>query len=300
MKILLTGSTGLIGAQVVNYLNGEHDVYTIGRRQGYVDQFLDLATVSKESNFSLPQADWLIHCAGIIDEDFGKDNPVMGFQKAVIGLEALIDKAVRSGVKNFLYISSTHVYGVQAGIISEAKTPDPLSSYALAHFCSEQIFRRYARATGARLIVLRPNAVFGMPEFVEFFQRWTLIPFSFPLEAKRNGLIRLKSSGLQRRNFVSTKSIANLVRRLVDGDLTSTEGVVNVLGAHTESVYDFAMRCKRIAEAFGFNCAVERPENYQALKDANVGSDFELTSSVHQSEPQSELDDFIKHAYEVL
>lgn len=300
MKILLTGSTGLIGAQVLGSLNREHEVFTLGRRRAHVDQYLDLAALTKESAFSLPKADWLIHCAGIIDEDFGKDNPAAGFQKSVIGLEILIDTAVRSGVKNFLYISSTHVYGVQAGIVPETKVPDPLSNYALAHFCSEQIFRRYARATGGRLIVLRPNAVYGIPQFVDFFQRWTLIPFSFPLEAKRNGLIRLKSSGLQRRNFVSTKSIARLIQRLVDGDLTAIFGVVNVLGAHTESVYEFAMRCKRVAEACGLSCTVDRPEDYLLLKDANVGSDFELTSNILQSEPLSELDDFLKQAYEIL
>jgi UDP-glucose 4-epimerase len=249
----------------------------------------------------LPDAKCVVHCAGIIDEDFGRDNPVLGFQKAVIGLEALLDKAVKCGVKKFIYISSTHVYGIQAGIITESTPPNPLSNYALAHYSSEQIFRRYARIVKGKLIILRPNAVYGIPQHKEFFQRWELIPFSFPQEAKRYGKVNLKSSGQQKRNFVSTKSIANVIRRLIDGNLADYDGVINVLGAHTESVYDFALRCKSVAERVAaIHCMVERPENLRSLRDSDLGSDFELRSAIDQAEPHSELDNFLERAYEIL
>ena len=301
MKILLTGTTGLIGSEVVKQLINGHVVYTLGRRIGYVDQMFDLATAGKDTNFSLPHAQCLVHCAGVIDEDFGWDKPVLGFQKAVVGLDVLLSKAVNSGVKKFVYISSTHVYGIQTGTITESAPPNPLSNYALAHYCSEQIFRRYARMINGQLIILRPNAVYGIPKHKEFFQRWTLIPFSFPQEAKRHGKVTLKSSGQQKRNFVSTNSIANVVGQLIDGNLVDYDGVINVLGAHTESVYDFALRCKRIAETdAAIHCIVERPENFRSLRDADLGADFELRSVIDQAESQSELDNFLKRAYEIL
>jgi UDP-glucose 4-epimerase len=301
MNIILTGSTGLIGAKVAEVLKENHCLYTLGRRQDAVNQLFDLTSIDQQHEFSLPKSEWLIHCAGIIDEDFKSDNPSLGFQKAVFGLESLLKKAISAGIKNFIYISTTHIYGVQAGLISESSPPNPLTTYSMAHFCSEQLFKKYSHSTNGRLIILRPNAVYGIPKYLDSFQRWSLIPFSFPQEAKQNGKIILKSSGNQKRNFVSIQSIANLISRLVDGDLIEYQGFINVLGAHTESVYDFALRCKNLAmNSFQIECEVERPLNYQSIPDADIGSVFELTSAVAQNESPCELDEYIKTTYGLL
>lgn len=294
MRILLTGATGLIGAEVANRLRAHHPVVTLGRRAGHADTAVDLSEPAQLDGIILPEAKCLVHCAGVIDEDF-KADPMAAYRRATYGAEALVRAAARAGCRRFIYLSSTHVYGTQTGTISEIAPGNPQSHYALAHFCTEQIFRRESAASQGSCVVLRPNAVFGLPAHPDTFQRWSLIPFSFPREARDTGRIVLKSSGLQRRNFVSTAAIADIVSRCIDGDLRDAAGIINVLGADTESVYDFAQRCRRITEEqHGRPCTVERSSAYLEASNAGTGSDFTLVSRFSQPRPAGELDDFIR------
>ena len=289
----MTGSTGLIGSSVAKKLRLSHDVYTLGRQQGLVDSVIDFTITSNVAKLKLPTSNYLIHCAGVIDEDF-KIDPIGAYQRATLGAEALLNAAVTSGVKKFIYISSTHVYGDQVGIVTESSAANPQSHYALAHYCTEQLFRRHAALVKGSAIILRPNAVYGLPAHPKSFQRWSLIPFSFPREAKDSGCITLKSSGLQRRNFVSTSAISDVVARCIDGDLAKESGVINVLGADTESVYEFALRCQRVLDfKTGSSCKVERQQSYLDTFNAKVGSDFNLISRFEQPRPKNELDNFI-------
>jgi len=294
MRVLLTGATGLIGAAVAACLRPHHGLHTLGRQSGRVDEVVDLSDPLQLDRVKLPETECLVHCAGVIDEDF-KADPMTAYKRATLGAEALARAAAKAGCRRFIYLSSTHVYGAQAGIIAETAPSDPQSHYALAHYCTEQLFRRQAAACEGSCAVLRPNAVFGLPAHPETFQRWSLIPFSFPREAREHGRIVLKSTGLQRRNFVSIEAIADIVQRCVDGDLADAAGVVNVLGADTESVYDFAQRCRGIAEAqLGRPCAVERPPSSQEAPNAGIGADFSLVSRFHQPRPAGELDEFVR------
>ena len=294
MRILLTGATGLIGAAVADRLRPQHALHTLGRQAKLVDEAVDLSDPAQIARLKLPASDCLVHCAGVIDEDF-KSDPMAAYRRATLGAEALLHATAKSGSRRFIYISSTHVYGAQAGMKSEDSPADPQSHYALAHFCTEQLFRRHAANCQGSFAALRPNAVYGLPAHPESFQRWSLIPFSFPREAKAEGRITLKSSGLQKRNFVSTTAIADIVARCAAGDLAEASGAINVLGAETESVYEFAQRCRKIAEELlGRPCKVERPQSSLDSPDAGIGSDFSLVSRFHQQRPADELNDFIR------
>lgn len=293
MRVVLTGATGLIGAAVADRLRPHHALHTLGRQAGCVDDVVDLSDPLQIDRLKLPETECLVHCAGVIDEDFRED-PMTAYKRATLGAEALAKVAANAGCRRFIYLSSTHVYGAQAGTISEDAPADPQSHYALAHYCTEQFFRRQAAACEGSCAVLRPNAVFGLPAHPETFRRWSLIPFSFPREAREHGRIVLRSSGLQRRNFVSIAAIADIVRRCVGGDLADAAGGVNVLGADTESVYDFAQRCCGIAEAqLGRPCAVERPTDCLRAPNAGVGADFSLVSRFRQQRPAGELNEFV-------
>lgn len=294
MRVLLAGSTGLIGASVADRLRPHHRLHTLGRQENLVDQIVDLSDPAQIGQLRLPAIDCLVHCAGVIDEDF-KIDPMAAYRRATLGAEALLNVAAKSGGRKFIYVSSTHVYGAQVGTKSEDSPADPQSHYSLAHFCTEQIIRRQAVSCQGSFAILRPNAVYGLPAHPESFQRWSLIPFSFPREAKEEGRIVLKSSGLQKRNFVSTAAIADMVARCIDGDLAGASGAINVLGAQTESVYEFAQRCREIAEEqFGRPCKVERSQSFPDSPNAGAGSDFSLVSRFRQQRPAEELNDFIR------
>jgi UDP-glucose 4-epimerase len=260
-RILLIGATGLIGAMVLRKLSGNFEIVTLGRNPACEIQG-DLSVPATIAGLQFENCKALVHCAGVTDEDF-KAEPLNGFVQSTLGMNALVHAAKASGVKRFLYISTSHVYGPQVGTIDETSPVNPLSDYALAHFMAEQILRRNAESF-EQCWVLRPNAVFGMPVHIEKFDRWSLIPYSFPLEAVYNGKIVLRSSGEQNRNLISNEDLAAYAEKLLNlprraGDCEKFE-VINPIGRESLSVYSFALRCAEIcSELTGASCTVERP-----------------------------------------
>jgi UDP-glucose 4-epimerase len=257
MRIAITGATGLIGHAVAAGLAAAgHELVRLGRGED-ADVRIDLAQARGVPAEALARCEALVHAAGVTDEDFADRE--RAFRKALFGAEALLTAARAAGVRRLVYFSSAHVYGALEGAIDETRPPNPLSDYAIAHYATEQLFRRSAAQSGAFALAARPCAVFGMPPSLAKFARWSLIPFDFPRQALE-GRIVLKTAGLQRRNFVSTEGLARLAGWWLEQDAPRAS-LANAPGPHEMTVYDFALLCARIAsEETGRHCAVERPQ----------------------------------------
>jgi UDP-glucose 4-epimerase len=255
--VLLTGSTGLIGAEIDGVLSRSERVVRLGRNPES-DFQLDLGDRAGIESLDLPPCDSLVHCAGIVDEDV-RSSPAEVWSRSTAAFAALIERALAVGARKFVYVSSAHVYGPLKGSIDESHEPDPRSEYALAHFAAEQTMKRMLEGRGSGL-VLRPCAVFGRLRHPSRFRRWSLIPFSFPREAVFQGRIVLRSSGLQKRNFVSAGDMADLVASSLAGELPGEWTVMNPTGPETLSVREFAFRvADRYREITGIECPVEVP-----------------------------------------
>lgn len=286
MRILLSGATGLIGSAVYRSLIADHEVIRIGRTTGQYDVFFDIAAVS---GTSFPACDALIHCAGVIDEDF-RVAPMARLAALIVGADSLIRAAADAGAGRAIYISSSHVYGHQEGAINESCSANPLSHYAIAHYCTEQLIKKAFSENGQPTLILRPNAVYGPLSDFSRFKRWALIPFSFPLEAWANSRISLRSSGAQRRNFVSSATIGSLISDWLLSATTKRLEIRHPIGKISESVFEFANRCNRVASAMtGRKYLVIRPN---AAPLATMP--FEYKSLLPTLESDYALDNHIK------
>ncbi len=258
MRIALTGSSGLIGHAIAAELQrAGHTLVRIGRAAAS-DVAFDLEQPRVLERAELSGCDALVHAAGVIDEDFRGVGRERANAKALAGPQAMLDAAAGAQVRRFVYVSSAHVYGALEGRIDESHPLAPISEYARSHVATEELFARAAAPQSAALLLARPCAVYGRPPDLARFTRWSLIPFDFPRQAL-GGTITLKSPGLQQRNFVAADSVAAGVAAWLD---RPTPGITaaNMPGAETLSVYDFALRCARLAEGeTGVRCEVVRP-----------------------------------------
>jgi len=107
-KILLTGATRLIGATVYRHFAPKVEIVRLGRRAECEIQ-ADLSQPETLANLSFDGCETVVHCAGVRDEDF-KVRPSEGFVQSTLGINALIQTAIKSGVEKFIYISTAHVY----------------------------------------------------------------------------------------------------------------------------------------------------------------------------------------------
>lgn len=282
MRILVTGATGLIGSAVHRHLALHHEVVTLGRRKG-ADFRADLTAPESIGRVKFGELDTLVHCAGVVDEDFVAD-PERAFRSALLGADALVGAALAAGARQLVYVSSAHVYGPMTGHKDETYSPDPRSNYAIAHYATEQVFKRRT-SPGVAGLALRPCAVFGDLPDPSAFRRWSLIPFSFPRDAAQSGHIVLRSTGEQRRNFVGTDDIAGTIAQWLDSGPMGWS-VINPLGVHAMSVFEFAQTCATIAaEMTGRAVEVTR----QPPNGPTPGDDFDYASTSSMASGSQDL-----------
>lgn len=255
MRFLVVGASGLIGSAVARRLRHEGTVAGLGRHAA-CELRADISVPETLSDLNLSGYDAIVHCAGVVDEDFV--TPEKAFWQATIGAAALVAAAARASIKRFAYVSSAHVYGPMVGELDERAPADPRSDYAIAHHATEQVLRRSSGKFTA-IAVFRPCAVFGMPPSFRSFRRWGLIPFAFPRSAAAEGKIELRSSGVQRRNFVATSDIADAVAYWLRHPRPASFEVFNPVGLNSLSVWEFAQMVAALCRArFGRDVRMAR------------------------------------------
>lgn len=294
MKIAFLGSRGLIGRAIYQKISGDHDVQKLGRGPAYDIDF-DLFAPEKIGPSMFEGCDVLVHCAGVVDEDFLEASP-QGYIKGTWAAKKMVDAAYSAGVRRFVYVSSAHVYGPLEGAINEENASFPLSDYAIAHYATEQIFKRivYTACEDTDALILRPCATYGMLENPEQFRRWSLVPFNFPKQAVDNQKISLSAgSDCVRRNFVGADSIGMHVRDFLKTPISNGSKVVNPVGTDNLSIYEFARRCADIYEHVTGHttCSVEMPEGSPAPRSSS-GLEY---GSVYDYQPQGQsLDEYLR------
>ncbi len=293
MRVAMVGASGLIGHAIAEKLITDgHQIVRVGR-QPSDEIFFDLSEPSPLAADAFAGCSALVHAAGVTDEDFADRD--RAFRKATNGATALLGAAELAGIKQLVYVSSAHVYGPLEGRIDENRPPNPVADYAVAHFATEQLFRRTGAQSSAATLVLRPCAVYGLPPSLPRFQRWSLVPFDFPRQAL-SGRIVLKSSGVQRRNFVAAESLAWLVAEWL-AKPASGATVTNAPGPAEMSIYDFARLCAKISEEeTHITCRVERQDASPSGQDLP----FEYRSCHTDRTPGPELEHHLRQFIRLL
>jgi UDP-glucose 4-epimerase len=238
---------------------------------------LDLSNPGDLDRLDLDGVSTVIHAAGVTDEEVAK-NPGEAILRASVKAAGLFERLAEAGIRHHVYISSSHVYGAFEGPKTERSPANPLSDYAICHFATEQVIRRTLRRYGGSALFVRPNAVFGMPPDPTRFTRWALIPFEFPRDLVQKGVITIRSSGDQVRNFVSIKDIADGIATWLTGSPANGATVWNPVGPLTCSVFDFALICKAAFESVtAKEGRVERGSGSTPGGDFRLESDWQLT-----------------------
>lgn len=281
-RILVTGASGFIGSAVVRHLlsterpvtaTARRATDTLTRELGTPVLPLDITSDLQAQAAAFEGADTLVHCATPNDiQSRAKDG---GMTLAVTGTFRLIEEAVRRGVTRVVYLSTLQVYGTELqGYVDESTPVRCESPYALNHYLGEEVCRLAAHRHGIDVVALRPSNVYGVPS-VSTVTRSTLVPMCFIKDALTNGAVELRSSGRQRRNFVSTDEVAENIGALLG---TFPEGycVVNAVSAWHECIVDIA----RMVEAVWHTTRNDRID-LRILSDAPAEpNDFTVTSTM--------------------
>lgn len=244
--VLVTGASGFIGSALAQHLasigvpviaTARSRTVTLSEELRLPVHELDVMGDLSAADALFAQADTLVHCA--TPNDIQSKAEDGGLTLSVTGTYRLIEHAVRHRVRRIVYLSTLQVYGTELeGEVTEATPARCESPYGLNHYLGEEVCRLAVLRHGIDAVALRPSNVYGVPS-VSTVARSTLVPMCFVKDALATGAVELRSSGLQRRNFVSTGEVAEIIGELI-AEFPKGYNVVNAVSDWHASIVDIA------------------------------------------------------------
>src|SRR3990167_7444828 len=146
--------------------------------------------------FPIGQADAVIHLAAIANDPTGNLDPKLTWEVNALATMQLADRAMRDGVRQFLYASSGSVYGVSdAPNVTEDLPLVPLSEYSKTKMVAERAVLSYSDRMAVQ--ILRPGTVCGVSPRM----RLDVAVNSITMQALEEGTITIHGGGQIRPNI---------------------------------------------------------------------------------------------------
>jgi UDP-glucuronate 4-epimerase len=244
-SVLITGGAGFIGSHLVDRLLSEGDW-----RITVVDDFNDFYAPSikrhntrehvKSPNYKLVEADirdhatlektfaetefdCIVHLAARAGVRPSLKEPQLYVETNINGTMNLLELARRHGVKQFVFGSSSSVYGVNEKVPFAEDDPifNPISPYAATKAAGELICHTYSHLYDMRIVCLRFFTVYGAR------QRPDLAIHKFAKLISEGKPIPVFGDGSTRRDYTYIDDIISGVRAAIDYDQTKYE-VINL------------------------------------------------------------------------
>lgn len=172
MRILITGSTGMIGKILVNRLGRTHTIVEFSRAKGMnIHSLADCEKVTQH-------VDVVIHAAAELDESKKSDEM---WQTNVEGTRNMLQAAEKNDVHQFIFLSSVGVYGeTPEKAIHEKSEQNPITPYEKSKKAAEELVWNMQEVFPVTII--RPALVLGANSY--WGQIFKIVKKGFPLIGK--------------------------------------------------------------------------------------------------------------------
>jgi nucleoside-diphosphate-sugar epimerase/SAM-dependent methyltransferase len=287
MKILVTGGAGHIGSVLVPMLlekgydvvvldnfwfwNNEDDYKQcmISRVPDFVESRLLFETVKGDIRNkadvlkAVTGCESVIHLACLSNDPSADVDKDFTFDVNFNGSKNVIDVSKESGVKFFVYASSSSVYGVQNVIVTEEVKPAPLTQYSELKVKVEDYLLSLL-SDSFRGVIIRPSTVCGVSPRM----RLDLVVNILAYSATKKGVITV-NGGSQLRPLIHIKDMARLYALLLEIPSDQLNGKVYNAGYDNYTLLQIA---DMIKEELGSNIPIEVKETND-LRSYHVNSD---------------------------
>ena len=237
-NILVTGAAGFIGFHLCKKLIEENKfVIGLDNMNSYYDQKLKKSRLNelsksikgKEKIFSFIKGDLVdkeiineifvkynpevvIHLAAQAGVRYSITNPEAYLKSNLIGFMNIIEACRKTNVKNFIYASSSSVYGGNTNLPFREKNPvdHPVSLYAATKRSNELIAHSYSHLYNIPSIGLRFFTVYGP------WGRPDMAPMIFTKSIFEGVPIRIFNNGDMIRDFTYIDDVVEAITKLIN------------------------------------------------------------------------------------
>lgn len=196
MKILVTGSSGFVGAPLVHYLASVgHELVALTRSVGWNSSLASgpvkltaVGDIDGSTNWSpyLLGVDAVIHLANRAHVMHESDANPLAIYRSINtdGTLQLARHAAAAGVKRFIFISSVKVNGestLPGQRFSPVSENIPADPYGLSKYEAEQGLKELTLKTGMEVLIIRPPLIYGPGVKANFLKMMQWVEKGVPL-----------------------------------------------------------------------------------------------------------------------
>jgi UDP-glucose 4-epimerase len=220
LKVLITGVAGFIGSHVAKHcldmgieVVGIDDLSggfqeNIPKRTKFIKMSINdekaIATLFEEKQF-----DFVYHLAAYAAEGLSHFIRRFNYTNNLLGSVNLINAAIRTKVKCFIFTSSIAVYGKNQLPMTEDLEPRPEDPYGIAKYAVELDLRAAREMFGLNYIIFRPHNVYG--ENQNIADKYRNVVGIFMNQVLKKQPMTIFGDGLQTRAFSYIDDVAPII-----------------------------------------------------------------------------------------
>lgn len=308
---LITGGAGFIGSRLVKSLLKEEDIritiidnfdpfypreiklLNIDGFEKYhqitvLDQNLDILSTSELETILPQKVDVIIHLAAKAGVRPSINNPLTYQRTNILGTQTLLDFAKENGVQQFVFASSSSVYGVNKNLPwKEDERLQPISPYAMTKLAGEMAGHVFSSLYGIRFIALRFFTVYGPS------QRPDLAIHKFVKAILNEQPITMYGDGSTSRDYTYVEDIVHGILSAINYNRSLFE-IVNLGNNYAVSLKDLI---RNIEEVVGKKAAILQQAE-QAGDVPRTFADISKAKNLLNYQPTTQLKDGLKNFYE--
>lgn len=253
-RVLVTGGAGYVGSVLVPkllaaghqvrvldlYLYGDHVLDAVKDHPGLEQVKGDIRDAELLKRV-LPGCDAVIHLACISNDPSFELDPDLGKSINYDAFFGLVDISKASGVRRFIYASSSSVYGVKPGQdVTEELSLEPLTDYSKYKAMCEEVLQA-KREHGFTTLTLRPATVCGYSPRL----RLDLAVNIMAAHAHHNRLIKVFGGGQMRPNL-HIQDMTDLYLKTLEWEADAIDGKIYNAGYQNHTVGEIAEIVKSV------------------------------------------------------
>lgn len=310
-SILVTGGAGFIGSQLVDRLlsEGEWQVSVVDDFNNFYDPAIKHANVRRHeqnSNYRLFEADirdkfalekifaansfaCIVHLAARAGVRPSLEQPLLYVETNINGTMNLLELAREHNVRQFVFGSSSSVYGINAKVPFSEDDPirQPISPYAATKAAGELLCHTYSHLYGMRAVCLRFFTVYG-PR-----QRPDLAIHKFARLISAGKPIPVFGDGTTRRDYTFIDDIIAGVRASIDYVNDSSKSSYEVVNLGESRTVELRELISLLEKELGTTAKISR----QPLQPGDVPQTFaDITKArtILGYDPQTQIEEGIR------
>ena len=305
-NILITGGAGFIGSHLVDRLlvEGDWRITVVDDFNDFYDPTIKRANIEPHfanSNFTLIEADirdfysleevfhegrfdGVVHLAARAGVRPSLTEPRLYVETNINGTTNLLELARQHGVKQFVFGSSSSVYGENKKVPFSEDDPifNPISPYAATKAAGELLCHTYSHLYGMRTVCLRFFTVYGAR------QRPDLAIHKFAKLIEAGQAIPVFGDGTTRRDYTYIDDIISGVRAAIDYDQSDYE-VINLGESRTVELRELI---SLLEKALGKDAQIDRQPK-QPGDVPQTFADIAKARRLLNYNPQTQIEDGI-------